>query len=267
MTEPLLRNRSAHFNLSSQLAMMTAFASFFLLLILSLATTCATMPGASNSTGFNNHTLSLAQLSAQQALCSCDDTPCPEKNTVCMNGYAHASPPPAFSPLSLPPVFFQSIPVTDDLPVPNRACTCIHHEGCRADSDCDQYHVHCPKDQSMMCQQMDPFWRNNVCICVTKPEGGCNCDHTACDWGQTKCDDDGCVPLPLPLFRCLFLSSFRARGSRLLADKKEMWKEMPLPPHSRLCAHHRKRQASGLQASVDALPLCPLCHDALLLAG
>ncbi|KAK3334496.1 hypothetical protein B0H65DRAFT_512733 [Neurospora tetraspora] len=118
---------------------MTAFASFFLLLILSLATTCATMPGASNSTGFNNHTLSLAQLSAQQALCSCDDTPCPEKNTVCMNG----------------------------------ACTCIHHEGCRADSDCDQYHVHCPKDQSMMCQQMDPFWRNNVCICVTKPEGGC----------------------------------------------------------------------------------------------
>ncbi|KAK3504243.1 hypothetical protein B0T13DRAFT_391079, partial [Neurospora crassa] len=118
---------------------ISTLASFFLLLVLSLATTCSAMPGASNSTSFNNYTISLGQLSAQQALCSCDDTPCPEKNTVCMNG----------------------------------ACTCIHHEGCRADSDCNQYHVHCPKGQSMMCQQMDPFWRNNVCICVKKPEGGC----------------------------------------------------------------------------------------------
>ncbi|KHE83084.1 hypothetical protein GE21DRAFT_5144 [Neurospora crassa] len=143
---------------------MSTLASFFLLLVLSLVTTCSAMPGASNSTGLNNYTMSLGQLSAQQALCSCDDTPCPEKNTVCMNG----------------------------------ACTCIHHEGCRADSDCNQYHVHCPKGQSMMCQQMDPFWRKNVCICVKKPEGGCNCDHTACDWGQTKCDDDGkchCHPI------------------------------------------------------------------------
>ncbi|CCC11552.1 hypothetical protein SMACR_12122 [Sordaria macrospora] len=132
--------------------MMTTFTYLLLLLLLGLVMTCAAIPAAYDSSGFSNYTLSLAQLSAQKALCSCDDTPCPEKKTVCMNG----------------------------------ACTCIHHEGCRADSDCEQYHVPCPHGQSMMCQQMDPFWRNNVCICVTEPDGDyCKQVLTHCPYATT----------------------------------------------------------------------------------
>lgn len=139
----------------------------------------------------------------------------------------------------------------------HRACTCIHHEGCRADTDCSRYHVHCPTGQSIMCQQMDPFWRNNVCICVTKPEGPgeCNCDHTACDWGRTGCGDDGFV----------FLSfSFPPTSSQFILTKPGVEKRMSLPRRHWLRSISSKRQANELQPSVDALPVC---HDAVLLDG
>ncbi|KAK3935190.1 hypothetical protein QBC46DRAFT_323831 [Diplogelasinospora grovesii] len=98
---------------------------------------------------FNRNYMALAART-----CDCSDTPCPEANTTCVNG----------------------------------ACQCVHHDGCKTSSDCDQYNIPCGGGNIAFCETNDPSWPNNVCVCIPQPVG-CDCSNgPSCDHGFLACD-------------------------------------------------------------------------------